>query len=284
MERAELPKRPSITVGLTFVGPAALSALSQGAERPDRALQAACAALDAAFAFVPWDRPWAESAAGALLEAGVAPFGVVSGVLGEVLEREGYEAGLKATLLEPERIGTAMDAVLERRLEQVRAALDAGIRAVVVAEDVAGSTGPLLAPDFVIEALMPRLAALAQAATEAAVPAVWHSDGDVRGLLAAARKAGFSAVHAGGGLDFDGFERIFWAARSAELMTIGGIPTRDLAAGLTHAEVVGSRAGLLARAGKLLVADDGGVTTAAEAHALVRAVAAAREAAGASRE
>lgn len=284
MVGVQLPGRPSITVGLTIIGPAGLAALSQGVEQPDRALVAACSALDAAFAFVPWDRPWARSAVEALLEADVAPFGVVDGVLGEVLAHEGYEAGLKATLLEPERISRAMEGVLERRLVQARAALDAGVRAVVVAEDVAGSAGPLVAPDFVIEALMPLLRVLVQVATEAAVPAVWHSDGDIRGLLAAARKAGFSAVHAAGGLDFDDFERIFWAARAAELMSIGGIPTRDLARGLAHAEVVGSRAGLLARAGKLLVADDGGVTTAGEAYALVRAIAAAREAAGSRRE
>jgi hypothetical protein len=238
--------------------------------------------VDAAFAFVPWSGRWAEAATEALLEAGVAPFGVVDGVLGDVLEREGHEAGLKATLLEPERIGAAMEAVLEQRLENARAALSAGVRAVVVAEDVAGSAGPLVAPDFAIEVLIPLLARLVEAATEAGVPAVWHSDGDVRSLLAAARKAGFSAVHVGGGLDFDVFERVFWAARTADLVTVGGIPTRDLAAGLTHAEVVGRRAGLLARAGQLLVADDGGMTTAAEARAFVRAVAAAREAAGAA--
>ncbi|MDI6692592.1 MAG: uroporphyrinogen decarboxylase family protein [Anaerosomatales bacterium] len=283
MDRAALPTRPSITVGLTFVGPGALRALAAGMERVEHAIVAACAAVDAAFAFVPWSEPSAPAATEALMEAGVAPFAVVDGVLAEVLQREGYEAGLKATLLEPERIRSSMESVLERRLDRVRAALDAGARAIVVAEDLAGSSGPLVAPDFAIETLMPLLATIADAATTGAVPAVWHSDGDVRSLLGAARKAGFSAVHAGGGLDFDGFERVFWAARAADLMTIGGIPTRDLAQGLTHAEVVGSRAGLLARAGKLLVADDGGMTTAAEAQAFLRAIAAAREAAGAPR-
>lgn len=283
MDRAALPTRPSITVGLTFIGSDALSALASGVERPEHALVAACAAVDAAFAFVPWEVSWAPVATEALLEAGVAPFAVVGGVLGAVLEREGHEAGLKATLLEAERIENAMRAELEQRLDQARAALDAGARAIVVAEDLAGSSGPLVAPDFAIETLMPLLAAITEVATAGAAPAVWHSDGDVRSLLAAARKAGFSAVHVGGGLDFDGFERVFWAARAADLVTIGGIPTRDLAAGLPHAEVVGSRAGLLARAGKLLVADDGGMTTPAEARAFLRAVAAAREAAGAPR-
>jgi len=280
VERAGLPSRPSITVGLTFLGPEAVHALALGVDRPEHALVAACAAVDAAFAFVPWREPWAASAVDALLEAGVAPFVSVDGVLWEVLEAEGVEAGLKATLLEPERITAALEAVLERRIIEARAALDAGARALVVAEDLAGSDGPLVAPDFVNETLMPLLGRLVEAATAAAVPAVWHSDGDVRSLLAAAVRSGFSAVHAGGGLRFEGFERVFWAARSAGLMTIGGLTTIDLAEGLVRAETLGSRAGLLARAGKLLVADDGGVTTAREAHALIRAVAAAREAAG----
>ncbi|MCX8006527.1 MAG: hypothetical protein N3B11_00190 [Coriobacteriia bacterium] len=282
MERAGLPSRPSITVGLTFVAPGALRALALGVERPDHALVAACATLDAAFAFVPWREPWAPRAVEGLLDAGVAPFVAIDGVLWEILEQEGIEQGLKATLLEPERIRAALEAAVERRVADAREALETGARALVVAEDLAGSDGPLVAPDFAIDVLMPLLGGLVEAATAAAVPAVWHSDGDVRSLLAAAARAGFSAVHLGGGLEFEGFERLFWAARSAGLMTIGGLPTREVAKGLARAESVGSRAGLLARAGKLLVADDGGIATAREAQALVRAVAAAREAAGAA--
>lgn len=279
---AGLPSRPSITVGLTFIGSEALHALALGIERLEDALVAACSAIDAAFAFVPWGEQWAPSAIEALLDAGVAPFAAVDGVLWPILATEGVEAGLKATLVEPERIGAAMQDVLHLRLEHARAALDAGARALVVGEDLAGTGGPLVAPDFAIDAVMPLLGQLAQAATEHGVPAVWHSDGDVRSLLSAAARVGFSAVHAGGGLDFEGFERVFWAARSAGLVTIGGLVARDLGVGLVKAESLGSRVGLLARAGKLLVADDGGVVTAREAHGLMRAIAAAREAASAT--
>jgi len=59
----------------------------------------------------------------------------------------------------------------------------------------------------------------------------------------------------------------------------GGLQSVELT-GLARAEVLGSRLGLLARAGGLFVADDGGITTSGESVALVHALAAARAASG----
>ncbi|MHB1341484.1 MAG: hypothetical protein ACYCX5_06935, partial [Coriobacteriia bacterium] len=164
---------------------------------------------------------------------------------------------------------------------EIREAVGEGARAIVIAEDLAGSQGPLVAPDFAIDMLLPRLANTVAIAAEAGVPAILHSDGDIRILLGAIHRAGFAAVHAGGGLDLDGFERLFWAAREEGLVLIGGLQSIDLGRGLPRAEVLGSRVGLLARAGGLLVADDGGITSPAEVTALIRALSAARAAAGA---
>ncbi|HZL07298.1 MAG TPA: hypothetical protein VFE45_18085, partial [Coriobacteriia bacterium] len=161
----------------------------------------------------------------------------------------------------------------------VRDGLERGARAIVIAEDLAGTAGPLVAPDFAIETLLPQLGAIVKVANESDAPAVLHSDGDIRLLLGAVRRAGFSAVHAGGGLGFDGFERLFWAARAEELAVLGGLQSLELTS-LTRAESLGSRVGLLARAGGLLVADDGGISTTGEGVALVHALAAARAAAG----
>lgn len=274
-----LPHRTSLTFGLTFVPAAALAPVAPRSSGPAEALADACRELDAAFAFVPAGAPWAGAALELLLEDDVGAFWAVDGPLWPVLERRGLTEGLRDTLLEPDAIAREIDKALVAAEVLVRDGLDRGARAIVIAEDLAGTAGPLVAPDFAIEILLPRLGALVQVVHDGGAPSVLHSDGDIRSLLGAVRRAGFSAVHAGGGLTFDAFERLYWAARAEELAVLGGLQSVELTS-LTRAEVLGSRVGLLARAGGLLVADDGGITTTGEGVALVHALAAARAAAG----
>ena len=66
------------------------------------------------------------------------------------------------------------------------------------------------------------------------------------------------------------------AARDAGLAVIGGLLTAELG-NPARAEAIGSTIGVLAQAGGLFVADDGGITTAAEVANLVSALAAARD-------
>ncbi|MEN6430479.1 MAG: hypothetical protein ABFC80_06515, partial [Coriobacteriales bacterium] len=239
-----LPQRATLTFGLTFVGPSALAPLTRDAVEPATSLVRACRELDAAFAFVPWDRPWAVDAAEQLAQEGVAPFAVFQGPLWPVLEQRGVQAGLADTLLHPREIAAEIDARLGGIASRVSDAIEAGARAIVLAEDLAGGEGLLVAPDFAIEALLPRFSSLVELATSARVPVVLHSDGDIRSLLAAVKRAGFAAVHAGGGLDFEAFERLFWAVRAEELVAIGGFQTLELERGMPRAEVLGSRLGL----------------------------------------
>ncbi|MGB4592734.1 MAG: uroporphyrinogen decarboxylase family protein, partial [Coriobacteriia bacterium] len=247
--QSRLPHRAALTFGLTFVPSDALVLVAPAATDHLGSLLAACGELDAAFAFVPWWERWSHRALRPLAEASVAPFAVFAGPLWPVLEERGITAGLLDTLLNPEQIAAELDVRLCEIEAGVRDAIDGGARAIVIAEDVAGSEGPLVAPDFAIGTLLPRLASVARLANEAGVPAILHSDGDIRSLLGAIKRAGFSAVHAGGGLGFDAFERLFWAARGDGLALVGGLQTVELAAGLARAEVLGSRVGLLARAG-----------------------------------
>ena len=132
-----------------------------------------------------------------------------------------------------------------------------------------------MAPDFAIAELLPRYARIVRAARNLDMPAVFHSDGDIRSLLPAVARAGFAAVHAGGGLGFEAFDRLFWAAREVGLAVIGGMLTSELG-NEARAEALGSAIGVLAQAGGLLVADDGGITTGREISGLVAALGAAR--------
>lgn len=262
--------------GLSFVPPAALAPVAAGHADPAEALVAACVGLAASFAFVPASAPWAESAVSMLVEAGIAPMWAVDGPLWPVIEARGALDGLRATLTRPEEIGAELDEGLDLIVHEVTRGAGLGARAIVLAEDLAGTDGPLVAPDFAIAELLPRYDRVTRVARALGVPAVLHSDGDIRPLLPAVARAGFSAVHAGGGLGFEAFDRLFWAARDAGVAVIGGLLTAELG-NPARAEAIGSTIGVLAQAGGLFVADDGGITTPAETANLVSALAAARD-------
>lgn len=262
--------------GLTFVPADALTPVSGATEDPLDALTEACRVLGASFAFVEADAPYADEAIPALTDAGVAPMCAISGPLWPVIERRGVLDGLRATLTHPGDIGLELDEGLDAIVRVAAHCAGVGARAIVIAEDLAGTEGPLVAPDFAIAELLPRYDRIVRTARVLGVPAIFHSDGDIRSLLPAIHRAGFIAVHAGGGLDLDGFERLFWAARDEGIAVIGGLLTAELG-NAARAERLGSSIGVMAQARGLFVADDGGITTPAEVADLVTALAAARD-------
>lgn len=262
--------------GLTFVPAEALTPVSGSADDPLAALTEACRVLGASFAFVQAEAIYADEAIPALVDAGVAPMCAITGPLWPVIERRGILDGLRATLTHPGDIGAELDEGLDAIIRVAAHCAGAGARAIVIAEDLAGAEGPLVAPDFAIAELLPRYDRIVRTARALGVPAILHSDGDIRSLLPAIHRAGFIAVHAGGGLDLAGFERLFWAARDEGIAVIGGLLTTELA-NAARAERLGSSIGVMAQAGGLFVADDGGITTDAEIANLVTALAAARD-------
>lgn len=276
MDRLPLKGTP-FPFGLSFIPTDALAPVARDTSDPVVALAAASSALDASFAFVPANQPWAEQAVAALDAAGVAPLWAVSGPLWPVIGRLGAAEGLRETLTQPDRIGAQIESALDALFFELGRGARLGARAIVLAEDLAGSNGPLVAPDFAIAELLPRYERIVSAARTLDLPAIFHSDGDIRPLLPAIARAGFVAVHAGGGLTFEAFERLFWAVRSAGLALVGGLLTAELG-NAARAEALGSAIGVLAHAGGLVVADDGGITTTHEVAGLVTALAAARQA------
>jgi len=263
-----------VLTALTFAPPDALAAVS-AAPRSASSIAEAASALDVDLAFVPSWLPSAPGTVAALREVGVAPAWVVRGPLWPTLEHVGLENGLRLTARDPDALASQLDLQVERSRSAVLVGMRLDVSAIVVAEDLAGNDGLLVAPDFALAEVVPRLHAVVAPAIDDGVAAVLHSDGDIRALLPALARAGFTAVHAGGGLSRDAFERLFWAARRLGFGVIGGISTGDL---VTPAGAVfaGTSASLLARAGGLLIGDDGGVERAREMRLLETAFAAAR--------
>jgi hypothetical protein len=240
------------------------------------ALARACADLGLDFCFVPSWAEWAPRAVDELWRAGVAPLWVVPGVVWPSLEVLGVEAGLRASVQRPALLLEAMDAALAGALRAARAGLEAGAHGVVVADDMAGASGPLLSAAFLEEQAFPRLSRVAQLAREAGVPALLHCDGDARALFAAVAAAGLVALHGDLGGP-DGIGATMTAARVAGIVLIGGVPSASLST-LAAGALAGTLDATLAEGGGLLVSDDGGVASREQVAALFAALGAAARA------
>jgi hypothetical protein len=263
-----------LVMGLTFVPWNALAGTG-GVRGAVTAMSRACADAHLDFVFVPSWEGGADELVTAARATCAEPVWVVPGVLSPALDEIGIVAGLRAVARETGSLDAALDEAVDAALEAVGRGVALGASAIAVADDIAGAGGPFVSPEYAATALLPRYAKLTAAAAEAGLPAILHSDGEIRIPLVDLRAAGFTALHAGGMAD-DAFEALVIEARSAGLAVLGGIMTRDLDAGLPRAVLAGTRAGILARAGGLLLADDGGVTAFEQYAALLGAFAAAR--------
>jgi hypothetical protein len=262
----------AFATGLTWLPDDALAEAAPDAVDPVAALDAVARALEVDLAFVPAEQPWAAEALYALHEADVAAAWAVTGVLGRAALKLGWIEALRLSAAEPGALAFALDEALHEALVEVRAGVSAGADAIVVADDLAGATGLLVSPDFVLEALMPCYQRLATEAQAGLTPAIAHSDGDVRVLLQGFAHAGFAAVHVGG-TTAPAFEAELMAARSLGLAVLGGIEGATVG---EAARSAGEHAGRLASGGGLLVCDDGGITSAEDVAAFAVALEIAR--------
>ena len=262
--------------GMTWVSADALAALAYGTDAigPADALATLARALELDFAFVPSHEPWAADAVAGLRAADVGSIWAVGGVLGRVGERVGWTEMLRMSVAEPGALAVYIGEALHEALDDVRAGARARADAAIIADDVAGATGPLVSPDFALDALVPCYRSLAREAERHGLIPIFHSDGDIRALYPALARAGFAGVHLAG-LAEDAVAISFATAREEGLVVLGGIESATL---LSGARRLGVHAGLLARTGGLLVCDDGGITSAEEVAALAGALEAARDA------
>ncbi len=266
---------PGFVCGLTWLSPDVVGTLVEKdvISTPAEALASIAVAADVDFVFVPANESWATQAAGLLAAADIATVWSVTGVFGRVALRCGWTDALRMTAAEPGSLAGALAEALHEALVEARAGIAAGVDAILVADDLAGATGPLVAPDYSLDALVPCYQRIAHTATAEGVPALFHSDGDVRVLMPALARAGFSAIHLAG-ISEETWIASYGAARGEGLAVLGGIEAMSVSRGVRRA---GERAGRIALADGLLVCDDGGITTAEEVVALTAAIDVARE-------
>ncbi len=261
--------------GLTWLLPDVVGALLSDAASvpPAEALASVAVAAGVDFVFVPAGELWAAEAASILAASDIATIWSVTGVFGRVALSLGWVEALRLTAAEPGALASALAEALHDALVEMRAGIAAGVEAVLVADDLAGATGPLVAPDYALDALIPCYRSIARTARVDGVPSIFHSDGDVRVLMPSLVRAGFSAIHLAG-IGEDAWGACYTAARSEGLAVLGGLEAMSVVHGARRA---GERAGRIALADGLLVCDDGGITSAEEVVALTAAIDVARE-------
>ena len=277
--RAALAFEPVIVAGMTFVPQDALEGVRWGVGPMPALIAAACSRLRPDFVFLPASEPWAEEAVDRVAACGVAPVWVVDGPFGAFASAESWTEAVRLSAADPGAAGAKMDERLPALTEKVRRGVRLGAVAIVIAEDLAGADGPLLAPDFALEEVMPRVGALAETASEQVTPSIFHSDGDVRWLLPSLRRHGFAAVHPGG-LSAQAFETFLQAANDKDIAVLGGLPGDVLRSGGPAVIRAATHASVRALKGGLLITDDGGISTAEELASLVTALQVARASIG----
>ena len=266
--------------GVSWLPEDLLAQLAPGLPGPARRLARVAADAGLDFAFVPADAPWAPDAARALDDEGVAAVWAVPGPLWPVLERRGIARALPLTARRPEALTDELVVELARLAEDVRRGLACGVAAVVVAEDLASDSGPLVSPDYAISHAIPALAEAVAITQDSGAAAVFHSDGDTRPLLDAVLQTGFTAVHVGGGLHEDRASMLADELTRRGLTMVGGLPGLLLEKGGGPAARRASGLVTAARAGTIVVCDDGGLVTPFGFRALARLSAFVRDRAG----
>lgn len=271
-----------LVAGVSWLPADALASLvfGTGAEGPSESLEAVVRALSLDFAFVPAEAVWAEGAVVPLHAADAAAVWAIPGVLSRIADEVGWTETLRMSASEPGALAAGLAEALHEALVDVRRGVSAGADIVLVADELAGAAGPLVAPDYALDALVPCYQHLAAEAEKGGAPAALHSDGDVRVLMPAFQRAGLSALHVGG-LGPDAFAASLAAARVAGLVVLGGIEAATLLEGARHA---GERVGRAAVSGGLIVCDDGGLTRPEEVAAYATALEAAHAAFSANGE
>ncbi|HSK47573.1 MAG TPA: uroporphyrinogen decarboxylase family protein [Coriobacteriia bacterium] len=261
---------------MTWAPPAALRALTwdSGVESEPEALATVASALSLDLAFVPASVDWAAEAAWRLAEDGIAVGWIVDGPFGRVAAQLGWEPALAMTASRPGELAARLDEALHESLEDARNGLSAGAEVLLVADELAGASGWLVSPDYALDALIPCYRRIVVEWQDRG-PAAFHSDGDVRAVMPALSSAGFAGIHLGlpGSA---GLQALVAGAAASGLCAIGGIGVQELHEhGARH---TGERAADLARLGRIIIADDGGMSAGEELAAFSAALDVARNA------
>jgi uroporphyrinogen decarboxylase len=95
----------------------------------------------------------------------------------------GMEDILVNMLIEPQMVELVMDKVLECNIKIVRNAIKAGAEVIILGDDYASNSGPVMSPETFEKYILPRLKKMIDAIHEEGAFCIKHSDGNIYPLL-----------------------------------------------------------------------------------------------------
>ena len=104
----------------------------------------------------------------------------------------GFARFFTALVDDPPFVRRVLEARTDWCIAQFGRACELGAELIVLGDDVAARSGPLISPAMFRAFILPCHCRLVAALP---VPVIWHSDGDIRSLLPLAVEAGFAGVH-----------------------------------------------------------------------------------------
>jgi hypothetical protein len=130
--------------------------------------------------------------------------GWINGPFSRLIEKEGFVNAMVSTRKKP---GLFVDITSQQMGEMETTVLLAhknGLRAIALADDIAGKNGLLFSPAYFSDTILPVYRDMAALIRANGLRAFLHSDGNMRGVIGALADAGFDCIHpvdAQGGLD-----------------------------------------------------------------------------------
>lgn len=129
-----------------------------------------------------------------LVEQDVFLFGSVQGPVTFFTQQLGWHAFSKLIIKQPHVAQEILRQYIGGIVEQILSILDKGCDGIVVLDDLAGGNGLLVSPKFLQDVYFPLLSQALWQLGSTKVPVIFHSDGNIKGLIPMLKQAGFWGI------------------------------------------------------------------------------------------
>jgi uroporphyrinogen decarboxylase len=121
--------------------------------------------------------------------------GFINGPFSRLIDTEGFVKAMVSTKKKPDLLQILATSFLSDVRAIAAEARSQDLKALALADDIAGKNGLLFSPDYFFNALLPHYKAFADIAKTYGLFVFLHSDGDMRTILDPLISAGFDCIH-----------------------------------------------------------------------------------------
>jgi uroporphyrinogen-III decarboxylase len=121
--------------------------------------------------------------------------GFVNGPFSRLVEAEGFMGAMMSTRRKPSLLSDLAGRLIEEVDQIAKYAAEKGLRALAIADDIAGKNGLLFSPEYFSTSLLPHYKAFAEIVKGNDLFVFLHSDGDMRKPMEAFIQAGYDCIH-----------------------------------------------------------------------------------------